>query len=620
MEIIDALEPARRGLYGGALGYLDLRGNLDFCIAIRTLLLPRRHGHAAGGRGHRGRLRSGGGAARDGGQGGGAAGGARALAGDGCCHAVLLVDNYDSFTYNLYQYLGELGAETRVVRNDEMTVAEALALAPDAHRDLARPGHSRRGRHQPRPHPRAAGRGAAARRVPRPPGAGPGVRRHASCARRGSCTARRRRSTTTAAAVFAGPAAALHRHALPLAGGRARRRARLPRGLGLDGRRHRSWASATASTPLEGVQFHPESILTTRGQGPAAQLPRQRGAPRVKAVPRRRSWRGERARAKTRRRTPWPSIMDGEATPAQIGALLGAIAVRGETEDEVVGFARAMRAARRRACARRAPSTPAAPAATARAPSTSPPWPRWWSPPAACRSPSTATARPAAAAAAPTCWRRWACASTPRVEAVQRCLDEAGWAFLFAPAFHASTRHAVGPRRELGVRTAFNLLGPLTNPALPEAQVVGVPRPELDRVHGRAASRAWACAAPGSSTAPGSTRSRCARPRRVTAFDGRRGCARSRSRPPDAGLAPCDARGARGRRRRRERRASRASCWTARPGPARDVVVLNAAAALLVAGRARRPARRACERPRRAIDDGAREVAPASACEEIADA
>ena len=50
------------------------------------------------------------------------------------------------------------------------------------------------------------------------------------------------------------------------------------------------------------------------------------------------------------------------------------------------------------------------------------------------------------------------------VAVVQRCLDEVGWAFLFAPGFHASTRHAVGPRKELGIRTAFNLLGPLTNP------------------------------------------------------------------------------------------------------------------------------------------------------------
>src|SRR6186997_1499158 len=45
---------------------------------------------------------------------------------------LLLLDNYDSFTYNLYQYLGELGAETRVVRNDELTVAEALALRPSS--------------------------------------------------------------------------------------------------------------------------------------------------------------------------------------------------------------------------------------------------------------------------------------------------------------------------------------------------------------------------------------------------------------------------------------------------------------------------------------------------------
>jgi len=44
---------------------------------------------------------------------------------------ILLIDNYDSFTYNLFHYLGELGAEVRVVRNDELTAAEALALAPE---------------------------------------------------------------------------------------------------------------------------------------------------------------------------------------------------------------------------------------------------------------------------------------------------------------------------------------------------------------------------------------------------------------------------------------------------------------------------------------------------------
>ena len=45
---------------------------------------------------------------------------------------LLLIDNYDSFTYNLYQYLGELGAEARVIRNDEMSADDALALGPES--------------------------------------------------------------------------------------------------------------------------------------------------------------------------------------------------------------------------------------------------------------------------------------------------------------------------------------------------------------------------------------------------------------------------------------------------------------------------------------------------------
>ncbi len=62
-------------------------------------------------------------------------------------------------------------------------------------------------------------------------------------------------------------------------------------------------------------------------------------------------------------------------------------------------------------------------------------------------------------------------APTPVVE---RCLSEVGIGFLFAPAFHAATRHAAEPRRDLGTRTIFNLLGPLTNPAGVGCQVVGV--------------------------------------------------------------------------------------------------------------------------------------------------
>src|SRR5882672_784647 len=69
---------------------------------------------------------------------------------------------------------------------------------------------------------------------------------------------------------------------------------------------------------------------------------------------------------------------------------------------------------------------------------------------------------------------------------VERCLVEAGIGFFFAPTFHPSMRHAAVTRRELGVRTAFNLLGPLTNPAGATRQLVGVPRPELTELMARA--------------------------------------------------------------------------------------------------------------------------------------
>src|SRR5919201_1766692 len=59
-------------------------------------------------------------------------------------------------------------------------------------------------------------------------------------------------------------------------------------------------------------------------------------------------------------------------------------------------------------------------------------------------------------------------------EGVARCLHECGIGFMFAPVFHAAMAHAGGPRKEMGVPTVFNFLGPLTNPARPTAQVVGV--------------------------------------------------------------------------------------------------------------------------------------------------
>jgi anthranilate phosphoribosyltransferase len=292
-------------------------------------------------------------------------------------------------------------------------------------------------------------------------------------------------------------------------------------------------------------------------------------------------------------------IMDGEATPAQIGGLLAALAVRGETEDEIVGFARVMRA-------RAVPLTAKGAVDTCGTGGDG----------AGTFNISTVASLVVAACGVPVAKHgnrsaSGSCGSADVLEelevridapvaSVQRCLDEVGWAFLFAPGFHASTRHAVGPRKELGTRTAFNLLGPLTNPAVPAAQVVGVPRPELTEfmagcLRRLGVARAWIVHGSGLDEV-----SLCG-PTRVTAFEN--GDVRTFTvTPADAGLEPCAARALQGGDARENAGIAR-GVLEGRRGPARDVVILNAAAALLVAGRAR-DLRAGAAEAAAAIDDG----------------
>jgi anthranilate phosphoribosyltransferase len=274
------------------------------------------------------------------------------------------------------------------------------------------------------------------------------------------------------------------------------------------------------------------------------------------------------------------AIMDGGATPAQIGGLLAAMAVRGETEDEIVGFARAMRS-------RGLPLRSAGAVDTCGTGGDA----------ASTFNISTVASLAVAGCGVPVAKHgnravSGSCGSADvleqlgvridaPLETVQRCLDEAGWAFLFAPAFHSSTRHAAGARRELGVRTVFNLLGPLTNPALPEAQVVGVPRPELTELVARCLGRlgvrqAWVVHGAGlDEMSP-------AAPTRVS--ECRDGTVRTFTIvPADAGCAPCDAQDLRGGDAARNAAIARAVLAGAAGAP-REAVVLNAAAALLVAG------------------------------------
>ena len=168
--------------------------------------------------------------------------------------------------------------------------------------------------------------------------------------------------------------------------------------------------------------------------------------------------------------------------------------------------------------------------------------------------------------------------------AVERCLDEAGIAFFFAQTFHPSMRHAAQTRRELGVRTAFNLLGPLTNPAGASRQLVGVPRPELTELVARAltmlgSERAWVVhGADGLDeiSTTGYTKVSDCRGGAVNTFY---------LHPADVGLAKSTPAALVGGEAADNAAIARAVLGGAR-GAARDIVVLNAGAALLIAGRA----------------------------------
>lgn len=168
-------------------------------------------------------------------------------------------------------------------------------------------------------------------------------------------------------------------------------------------------------------------------------------------------------------------------------------------------------------------------------------------------------------------------------DVVERCLIEAGIAFLFAPTFHPSMRHAAQTRRELGVRTAFNLLGPLTNPAGARHQLVGVPRPELTELVARAlamlgSERSWVVHGAGGldeiSTVGHTKVSEC-RGGAVNTFY---------LHPADLGLRKADLSQLAGSDPATNARIAE-RVLSGERGPGRDVVLLNAAAALFVAGR-----------------------------------
>ena len=166
-------------------------------------------------------------------------------------------------------------------------------------------------------------------------------------------------------------------------------------------------------------------------------------------------------------------IMSGEATEAQIGALLVALRMKGETAAEIAGFARAMRAK----CVTVSPTVAGVVDTCGTGGDARDTF-----------NISTTAAFVAAGAGVPIAKHgnravSSQCGSADVLkelgveislspQAVARCIDEVGIGFLFAPKLHGAMKYAIGPRREIGIRTIFNMLGPLTNPAGATAQSV----------------------------------------------------------------------------------------------------------------------------------------------------
>jgi anthranilate synthase/phosphoribosyltransferase len=404
---------------------------------------------------------------------------------------IAVIDNYDSFTWNLVQYLGALGAEVSVHRNDAIAVDELAKLRPSGLVISPGPGG-----------PDSAGISLSAIREfqDRIPilgvclghqciGQAFGGRVVRAQALMHGKTSRVRHNGKGIFSMIENPMIATRYHSLAVD------RSTLPAELEVcaeseDGEvmgiRH-------VEKPVFGVQFHPESILTQSGMrilenflsmiDPSQPVLREFGNIReaIAAVSSRRNLSADGMRDAMR------MIMGGEASPSQIASFLSCLAMKGETITEIAAAAEVMRQKATRivppegrdvldTCGTggdrsgtfNISTTVAFVAAGAGVP-------------VAKHGNRSVTSRSGSADVLEALGMDLGADTA----AVQRALDEAGITFMFAPKFHAAMKHAIGPRREIAIRTIFNILGPLSNPAGVRCQVVGVYSEELGETYAR---------------------------------------------------------------------------------------------------------------------------------------
>ncbi len=392
---------------------------------------------------------------------------------------LVLIDNYDSFTYNLVQYFGELGAEVKVFRNDQVTMNQLIALNP-SHLVIS-----------PGPGEPLKDDGISSDAIKyfdgKIPVLGVCLGHQALGAVFGGKVDRAQRLmhgktskvTHNGQGIFKGipsPFEAMRYHSLvvydPIPA-ELEVTAITPEEeiMGLKHREHQTY----------GVQFHPESILTEHGKQLLKNFLDLNPAPATK---------GEPAMlkpfiAKTINRTDLTAdeaeqamnvIMTGQATPAQIGAYLVALRMKGETIPEITGSVRAMRANAVKVKLNTDESVYDIVGTGGDGAHT-------FNISTAAAFVLAGTGRKVAKhgnrAASSQCGSADVLSALGVnldliAEQVAGAIEQVGIGFMFAPKFHPAMKHAVGPRKEIGQRTIFNILGPLTNPAGANIQLTGV--------------------------------------------------------------------------------------------------------------------------------------------------
>ncbi|MEO7192032.1 MAG: anthranilate phosphoribosyltransferase [Vicinamibacterales bacterium] len=279
------------------------------------------------------------------------------------------------------------------------------------------------------------------------------------------------------------------------------------------------------------------------------------------------------------------AMMDGHAQPAQIAGLLMALALKGERPSEMVGLARAMRERARAlphgvgdvfdTCGTGGDGANTFNVSTIAAIVTAG---------AGVRVAKHGNRAVSSQAGSADVFEALGVNLETPPDLVVAALDQAGLAFFFAPAWHPSMRHVGPTRRELGVRTAFNLLGPLTNPAGARRQVVGVSRPEHTELMARTlgelgTDRAWVVHGAGGLdelSTLGHTKISELRDGTVNTFY---------LHPADVGLRSASLSDLTGGTAA-DNAGLAMRVLQGEAGPRRDIVLLNAGAALFVAGKA----------------------------------